>query len=110
MKQIHSLLVRKNGTTMVSVIVAFGVLLLMVALFSQVVRMAGQMYLHAESNKDETDALTAAYYLGEGTEEDVTGTGDLQLRYQSEIIPLHMKVVKYGTEDSVQSYYSFHQE
>lgn len=60
----RSVLRSRSGMSMVNVIVAFAVLLIVIAMFSGAVRLSQKMLAHADSYRAETDEMMKRFYTG----------------------------------------------
>lgn len=57
----------RAGMTMVNVIVAFVVLLILAAMFTQVVRLSENLIVKADSLREQTSSLLMKYYTNDGS-------------------------------------------
>lgn len=68
---------KQNGSTMVEVIVSFAMLVVLIAMFSNVFLMCSRMTLQATKLMEENARLCEAYYLKERTEAELVREGGI---------------------------------
>lgn len=106
MKKIRQLLRAKKGTSMVEVMVAFLIIVLMVALFGKVVTLSMDIFQKSRSMTEKMEFFNAEYYKKDQQGEKTRISGELSLTEQKEnqsegvSIPLPQGKLKKYTQDT----------
>lgn len=102
----RSVLQSGSGMSMVNVIVAFAVLLIVIAMFSGAIRLSQKMLAHADSYRAETNEMMKRFYTGNGLQEKaVIPDGEFTVTNGKESFTLKSSLYSYAYGNS--SLYTF---